>query len=80
MTYHTYLFIGLPQCRDFNTDLSTDWVKNITKQNIRIIFVMTNNIIAANPQNQKLGLLKWKIQNIRPKIGTTYSLYLSAPY
>ena len=26
--------------------------------------------IAANFQNQKLGLLKRKIRNIRPKIGT----------
>ena len=36
---------------------------------------------AANSQNQKLGFLKWKIRNIRQKIGTkTYSVYLNATY
>ena len=40
-----------------------------------------NLTIAANSQNQKFGLLKWKIRNIRPKIGTkTYSVYLNVTY
>ena len=35
-------------------------------------------ILAANPQNQKLGLLKWKIRNIRSKTGTKNSFVRSA--
>ena len=35
-----------------------------------------DKFIAANPQNQKLGLLRWKIRNIRSKIGTKNSICL----
>ena len=46
-----------------------------------ITWTQFDYFIAANLQNQKLGLLKWKIQNLRPKIETkTYSVYLNATY
>ena len=33
-------------------------------------------IIANEPQNQKLGLLRWKVKNIRSKIGTKMSVFV----
>ena len=50
-------------------------------KNIEQHWNFLSNIIPANAQSQKLRLLKWKIRNMRPKIGTkTYSVYLNAIY
>ena len=57
-------------------------MKFITAGTVRQTEMQCENIIiAANPHNKKLRLLKRKIRNIRPKIGTkTYSMYLNATH